>query len=185
MKKVYCYVDESGQDTEGELFIVAMVIAGEERGLLTSQAEDLEIKTGKGFSKWHKTALDKRILYITAILSSPFFTQNLFYAHYKNSIQYLDMWTQSVAIALHTKYQRNYQATVIVDGLRDKEIPRFAKQLRARNVKLRKVRGAKDQSDTLIRLADALAGFARDSLENQPYTIKLRGLLQTVQRLKE
>ena len=30
-QKFYCYVDETGQDTQGELFIVSVVIADQER----------------------------------------------------------------------------------------------------------------------------------------------------------
>ena len=29
--KLYCYVDESGQDTRGALFVVAAVVAAEDR----------------------------------------------------------------------------------------------------------------------------------------------------------
>jgi len=31
MQKLYCYVDESGQDTEGEISFVSIVITGTER----------------------------------------------------------------------------------------------------------------------------------------------------------
>jgi uncharacterized protein YgfB (UPF0149 family) len=38
---------------------------------------------------------------------------------------------------------------------------------------VRKVRGVKDESNSLIRLADALAGFVRDFIEGQSYTKEL------------
>ncbi len=64
------------------------------------------------------------------------------------------------------------------------EVPRFARGLRARGVKLAKMRGSKDQSSAFIRLADAIAGFMRDYIEGQPYTGKLQNLLsQTVREL--
>ena len=34
MKKLYCYVDESGQHTEGAYFLVSVVIVAEERDQL-------------------------------------------------------------------------------------------------------------------------------------------------------
>lgn len=33
-QKIYCYVDETGQDTEGDLFLVALVVTGQERDVL-------------------------------------------------------------------------------------------------------------------------------------------------------
>ena len=58
-----------------------------------------------------------------------------------------------------------YQATVFVDGLNRTERHRFSAGLRQLRVSVRKVRGLRDQSDEFIRLADAIAGFARDVLE--------------------
>jgi hypothetical protein len=42
---------------------------------------------------------------------------------------------------------------------------RFAAGVRKLGIAVRKVRGARDESDELIRLADAVAGFVRDALE--------------------
>lgn len=30
-QKLYCYVDETGQDTEGQIFVVSIVLTGKER----------------------------------------------------------------------------------------------------------------------------------------------------------
>lgn len=30
-QKLYCYVDENGQDTKGDIFIVSIVVTGKER----------------------------------------------------------------------------------------------------------------------------------------------------------
>jgi hypothetical protein len=52
-----------------------------------------------------------------------------------------------------------------LDGLSKPERPRFAAGLRKLSIRVHKVRGARDQSDEFIRLADAVAGGVRDSLE--------------------
>jgi Protein of unknown function (DUF3800) len=185
IKKLYCYVDETGQDTEGEFFLVALVVTDENRDKLIAEVLRIENDTGKRFAKWRKTSLRKKIEYITAVLLASAFAESLFYAHYKNSLAYMDMSVRSVAAVVKHKQRGDYQATVIVDGLRDVEIPRFAKQLRAKNVKLHKIRGSRDESDALIRLADGVAGFVRDSLENLPYTKELKPLLQkNIQEVK-
>jgi hypothetical protein len=43
----------------------------------------------------------------------------------------------------------------------------------------------KDESNSLIRLADALAGFVRDFLEGQPYAMELDRVLNVAGRLTE
>ena len=85
-QKLYCYVDETGQDTKGKLFLVPVVITN-------SQKEKLRDKLNK--------------------------------------------------IERH----------------------RFSAGLRQLKVSVRKVRGLRDQSDEFIRLADSIAGFTRDVLE--------------------
>ena len=75
---------------------------------------------------------------------------------------------------------------MFVDGLSRSELRRFAKGLRALHIKVRKVRGVRDESDPLIRLADAVAGFIRDALEQKAYAQRLyqealkRGVIQEV-----
>ena len=34
MEKLYAYVDETGQDTQGTLFLLAVVVVGDERDIL-------------------------------------------------------------------------------------------------------------------------------------------------------
>lgn len=44
MKKLYCYVDETGQDTEGKLFIVVVIIVENEKEVVIEQIEEIEQK---------------------------------------------------------------------------------------------------------------------------------------------
>ena len=46
-KKLYCYVDETGQDTKGRFFLVAIVITGEEREELIKELEKIEATAKK------------------------------------------------------------------------------------------------------------------------------------------
>jgi len=59
----------------------------------------------------------------------------------------------------------NYEASVYVDALGGKERVAMAAGLRQRRIKIKKVRGVTDESNAIIRLADAVAGFVRDYLE--------------------
>ena len=60
MQKLYCYVDESGQDTEGKLFLVSVVITGSEREGLRNKLRKIEQMSGKGTKKWKKATRDHR-----------------------------------------------------------------------------------------------------------------------------
>ena len=47
-QKLYAYVDESGQDTEGRFFVVSVVLFGTDRDTVLARLEALEARTGKG-----------------------------------------------------------------------------------------------------------------------------------------
>src|SRR5947199_1122888 len=68
-QELYCYVDESGQDTEGRLFIVSVVITSQEKQLLEERLELIEQETGKHSVKWSRTAKKIRYAYIEQILN--------------------------------------------------------------------------------------------------------------------
>ncbi|MFQ5617229.1 MAG: hypothetical protein ACE5GO_12325 [Anaerolineales bacterium] len=40
--KIYCYIDESGQDTKGAFFVVSVVIADQELDLWRETCENIE-----------------------------------------------------------------------------------------------------------------------------------------------
>jgi hypothetical protein len=46
-QKLYAYVDESGQDTLGELFLVSVVVTGEARDGLRKKLRTIERVSGK------------------------------------------------------------------------------------------------------------------------------------------
>ena len=60
---MYCYVDESGQHTQGDFFSVAVVIVNtiEARDNTERMLLAMERKTGKGSTKWAKTHYVKKL----------------------------------------------------------------------------------------------------------------------------
>ena len=168
MQKLYCYVDESGQDTEGRLFLVAVVVVAREREEVEKELKAIEGKSGKGLRKWFHTRKKTREAYMSQLVDSKLLGGSIFYATYEESKAYFDLTIFTTAKAIFQKAEELYEATILVDGLRRSERHRFAAGLRRLNVKVRKVRGIRDESDPLIRLADATAGFVRDFLEGEP-----------------
>lgn len=168
MQKLYCYVDESGQDTKGEYFFVAVVVtSANEREELRTFLKNIEAQTDKR-AKWFKSDWRRRRGYINAILTSNRFQGKLFFAHHTETKEYLEHLIADTAKAILRMAQPPYQVTVLVDALGRSDRRRFGKGLRALKVHVEKVRGLSDESDEFIRLADAIAGFIRDGYEQKP-----------------
>lgn len=171
MQKLYCYVDETGQDTKGKFFLVSIVIA--ERTIketVEKQLLEIERKTRKQTAKWQAAPYQRRIDYLNAILEMKLLKNSIFYSVYKTTKEYVPLTTYTIAKAIGTKSGESYQAIITIDGLNKKQRQQVMRGLRQLRVKYKKVRGARDQSDPLIRLADTLAGFLRDFEEKQSYT---------------
>lgn len=166
--KLYCYVDETGQDTDGERFWVAMVFTADERERVRQQLHRIERSTDKRKRKWTKTRPPNRHDYISAILNLPQLRGQLYVAHYTGTTDYPNLIVDGIAKATHAQAPpEDYDLIVFIDGLGKNERRRVGAQLRRRGISIEKVRGRRDESDAFIRVADALAGFARHAYEGK------------------
>lgn len=175
-QKLYCYVDESGQDTKGDIFIVSIVITGKERDELLTLCEQIEKESGKGKFKWGKAEYNRRMEYIKRIFSSKIFKGKLRYTVYKEQVNY-DMATiMGIAKAVHFKEPKEYTTLVYVDGLSKTKRQEYGSELRKLGVPTRKVQGvSRDENNALTRLADAIAGFVRDVLDKRSLSLLHKG----------
>jgi hypothetical protein len=168
MKKLYAYVDETGQETAGAFFLVAVVVAGENRDALIEWLSSIEQATGKGKTPWHKSRHQARQAYMDRVLNDARLGGSIFYSVYPGTRSYHDLTLLTIAKALGERSAgQPYKVTVIIDGLQRSEIRLVSVGLRRIRVPIRKVRGARDESHALVRLADAMAGFLRDAEEGQ------------------
>lgn len=165
MQKLYCYADETGQDAKGELFLVVVVISSKgNRDLIAEGLLTTEKGCQKGLSKWHSTSLQRKIAYLQEVLRVKELRESIYYASFQDTKDYLSLTASTIAQAVLRKTEgENYQPIIVIDGLNKAEQRRVAEELRRLNIRGGKVRGARFRSDTFIRLADALAGFLRDS----------------------
>lgn len=176
MKRFFCYVDETGQDTEGELFVVAVVIAAEDRERLLLQCGEIEREPGKGRLKWIKTEYGRRIAYIQRLLDHALLQSKVSFAVYSYTRDHVKLTTDSIARALAATGERDYRATVLIDALPRSQEVVIGGSLRRMGVLVRKVRGVKrDENDALIRLADAMCGLVWAAREEQP---RMQGLFE-------
>lgn len=188
-QKFFCYVDESGQDTQGKLFIVSIVVATWERDQLIQVCETIEQKTSKGRVKWIKTSYSQRLAYIQNIVSTPIFQRKLNFGVYHNTRDYSTLTTQAIAQALNATGETDYKATILIDGLPRTQERLVGNQLHHLGVHTKKVRGVKkDENDALIRLADAVCGLVRAATEGQAamQTLLEKGIrLEVFRKLSE
>jgi len=178
-QKLYVYVDESGQDTEGELFVVGIVVTGAQREQLRHELEAIEAASRKGKVKWHLAKRDARIGYIQGIIQLPSLRKRVFVYTVRNSKQYELETARATANAILSVGVSNSRVAMYVDGLPKSHAHRFASVVRASGVRVDKTRGVRrDENEPLIRLADALCGLQRDALQGQRWA---RALLRSLQ----
>jgi hypothetical protein len=186
MQKLYCYVDESGQDTGGKFFIVSVVVTDHERDQMTEVCEQIEIASGKRRRKWIKADHAKRIEYIQRIFREPDFSGKLNVATYQNSKEYLSPTVLTIARAILFRGESDYKATILIGGLPRAHEKWIGNELRHLRISVRKVRGTRtDDNDALIRLADAVCGLVRGAIESSTEMQGLVDLAKSSGLLKE
>lgn len=173
-QKLYCYVDETGQDTQGALFVVSVAVTKEDRQELRELLAKLEKTTGKGKTKWVRTRKEFKIAYLEKILTQKDFRHKIFFSLSKETKTYREITLVTIASAITaSKNDENYEALVFIDGLQKSEVKKVATGLRRIGVHTEKVRGLKDESDEFIRLMDAIAGLIRENEEGIEYAKEL------------
>jgi len=183
--KLYCYVDETGQDTKGRLFIVVAVVVAAERDKLNQYLEEAERTSGIGKRKWvrAKSVTTSRDQYLESI-STADLQHKIFYGRYTNpgtgAYEYLTVLAIAQAVTMYREKHQvssDYKVSITLDGLKGSEGQRVGRELRELGVKSRKIRGARDESEPFSRLADRIAGLVRDAEESgQSYTSVRRQL---------
>jgi hypothetical protein len=175
MKKLYCYVDETGQDTEGRLFIVCFVVV-ENKDIVTDYLQNIEIKSGKGKFKWGRAEPKKRLNYVKAVLKQK--SIYIYFSIYKETKEYKT--TTILTIAKSIKHIKDYNFRVFniyIDGLSKKDEQYYGAQLHRLGIHSKKVKGVKrDESNELIRFTDSMCGFIRDIVEGKKVDKRLKSL---------
>lgn len=167
-KRIDLYVDESGQDTRGKLFVVAG-IAVENSDELREFCESLEKTSGKGKLKWGHAQREKRLVYLRTIISEgSSFGLVLFYSVFRHTTDYDSATIEGIARIIHTLKHSSHHVYVYIDGLAKIKRGNYKTRLRRLGCPVKKVsRIRKDENEPLIRLSDALAGASAELLKYQ------------------
>ena len=96
MQKLYCYVDETGQDPTSEFFIVVAVVIQTEQELIKKKLETLERLAGTNRKKWHKVRPENRMHYLALLLEQKIAAGEIS----EPLIRLADMWAGCIRSAL-------------------------------------------------------------------------------------
>ncbi len=162
-KRVDLYVDESGQDTRGKLFVVA-IVAIENSDEFRQYCESVEVSSGKGKVKWRSAEKKRRLAYLRTVISgAASLGVTLFYNISRRTIDYDSATIDGVAKAIRWLKAPGSRVYVYVDGLSKSKCHVYKNRLRRLSCPVKKViRVAKDENEPLVRLADALAGASAE-----------------------
>lgn len=164
-QKLYCYVDETGQDARSEVYVVVAVVSEDEQDELRQQIVKSEQESGIGIRKWHSASHDRRLKFLQIVLQQRIGKGDVFYSLYKKPIPYFLPMLDLVVKAIRAKARDAYQTRVYVDGIDRKKARELTGALRVEGISLGMVRGRRDESEPVIRLADRWAGCVRAALE--------------------
>lgn len=165
MQKLYCYVDETGQDARSNVFIVVAVVSEEEQSPLRQKLIDAEQTSGIGISKWNNASHDRRMKFLQTVLDRGVAKGDLFFSSYEKPIPYFFPLLDLVAKAIKAKAEGQYKTKVYVDGIDRKKAKALTNALRIEGISLGMVKMRRDESEPLIRLADRWAGCVRAAIE--------------------
>ena len=130
-ERFYAYLDESGQETEGRIFIVGAVVVGSDRDALLGQLEAIEALSRKGHLKWHRARPACRQAYLHELVHLDRLQGCLFVSVFHDTRRYHEATAVAAARAIRLKARDRYKVTVLVDGLQRTQRRAFAQALRA------------------------------------------------------
>lgn len=173
-QRINNYVDESGQDTKGKLFTVA-VVAVEDSDKFRQLCESAEEISGKRKKKWASAERSRRLDYLRAVIQeADSLNVTLFYSVFHKTTDYDAATINGIAKAILRLSPFNSDMYVYVDGLAKGKRSTYKTGLRRLSCPVKKVSGVrKDENEPLIRLADALAGAAGELLKYQASDLEI------------
>ncbi len=114
-QKLYCYVDETGQDTKGLLFIVSVVVVQKDREKISSILEKIEQITGKNKTKWMSTKKKLKIAYLENVLTNKLLRSKIFYSISKETKAYKEITLLTIASSVTASKKNDmYEALVFI-----------------------------------------------------------------------
>ncbi|MDX2043895.1 MAG: DUF3800 domain-containing protein [Acidobacteriota bacterium] len=172
-QKLVCYVDETGQDSRSECFIVVAVVSENDQSMLKEALIGLEQQSKVGAKKWHKLRSPEREAFLELALNAHLATGEIFFGRHQKPVSFFEAMIDTLSNAILSIADEVSQTTVFVDGIDKKKARELTNALREKGIKTQQVRSARDESEPLIRFADRWAGCIRGRIEGQVAASKL------------
>jgi hypothetical protein len=174
VKKLYCYVDETGQDAGSNFFVVVNVVSGEEQNGIRNELLRIEETNKVHARKWFNSRSPAKEEFLYSLMKEGLAKGDLYYCKFKKPLSFFLPMLETIEKAIKDKAGDSlYQAIVYVDGIDKKKAKELTGDLRFKGIKLKYVRSARDESEPMIRLADRWAGCIRDALEGKKGNIEI------------
>lgn len=184
--KLYCYVDETGQDMYGKFFLVSVLLSDQKvKEKLEPILEELEKRARKGKMKWSSTPRVIKEKFLEELTRITQLRNSLFYSAYGETKTYTELTALSIAKAVNAKTENDYFVTIVIDGLTKKNTEKIRIELKKLKIKYKNIRGMKDEQSVFLRLADSIAGFVRDYIEKKSYAEKFFKKFKKQEMIKE
>jgi len=165
-QKIYCYVDETGQDVGSLFYIVTALVSASEQYQLRAQLLKIEENSRVLRGKWHKTKAERNCAYLEEVLQSGVGKGEVYFVRYEKPVHYFTPMVSLLERALKENIKGYYQTIVYIDGIDKKNAKAVTNALRGCKIHVQAVRGVRDESEPLIRLVDRWAGCIRKAYEH-------------------
>ena len=117
MQKLYCCIDETGQDAASDIFVVVAVVSAQDQESLRQALLDIESLAGTGRRKWHKSRSSRRLHYLALALERNIGRGEIFFGSYPKPLPYFFPLLEVLEEAIRVKAIPPYTARVYVDGI--------------------------------------------------------------------
>jgi len=165
-QKLYCYVDETGQDPTSDVFIVVAIVKAGDQEKLQQALTEIEKEAGTRSQKWHRLRPENRLNYLNLVLDRKICDGDVFFSVFEKPLQYFQPFVTVLDRAIQINSTPPYTARIFVDGIDRRKAAELTMALRQRGISLRMARARRDESEPLVRLADMWAGCIRAALHN-------------------
>ncbi len=170
LQKLHLFVDETGSVAEGGFFLVAILAVADDLAEVERLFLELEYRSDRRQLKWVRSSQKRKAKFLEGLQP---ILQRLHRAawrtHASGGGNLVEMTVSAVVDS--ALLDPGCVFTVKVDGLNDVSLQLVRRAFRAQRLHLRKATGGRDESEPLLRLADALAGFLGDVHKGKPYAV--------------
>jgi hypothetical protein len=164
-QKLFCYVDETGQDDRSNFFIVVTIIGVGDQQELKDALVQIEQDSRIGGKKWHKLRSPERESFMETIVNLGLAAGRVYFGKFKKPLPFFLPMLETLTRAIQDIADDDPQVVVYVDGIDKKKARELTNALRLKGIKAKQVRSARDESEPMIRLADRWAGCIRGQIE--------------------